>query len=103
MRVRALSFVLVMAAVAACSSAPHKAPPRPRRSVAPDLAAIYAAGRSQPVADPVYPERGHPAVDVLHYDLALNWSPRKKELAGTATLAIRAAADTDELMLDFSG
>jgi hypothetical protein len=52
------------------------------------------------LADPYYPERGHPAVDVLHYDLALTWSP--KELTDTVTLAVRAAADTDSVTLDFS-
>jgi aminopeptidase N len=101
-----VALSLVTAVTAACSSTPHGHTPAHRRvgstSRAPGLAAMYAAGRSDPVADPYYPEHGHPAVDVLHYDLALNWSPRKKELTGTATLAVRAAADTDDVTLDFS-
>jgi aminopeptidase N len=92
--------------MAACSSTPDKGKPangqRASAPRAPDLAAMYAAGRSQPIADSYYPERGHPAVDVLHYDLALNWSPKSKELTGTATLAVRAATDTDNVTLDFS-
>jgi aminopeptidase N len=105
MRVRVLSFLLVTAVIG-CSPAPHKSAaargPRPAARSAPDLATTYAAGRSQPVADTYYPERGHPAVDVLHYDLALTWSPGKKELTGAATLAVRAAKDTDTVTLDFA-
>jgi aminopeptidase N len=101
----ALPLLLVAAVTAACSSTPGKGESahRQRASAAPNLAAMYAAGRSQPVADSYYPERGHPAVDVLHYDLALTWSPERKELTGTATLAVRAAEDTDNVTLDFSG
>lgn len=99
-----LPLLLVGATAAACSSTPdgggsgHRAAAR----AAPDLAVKYAAGRSQPVADPYYPERGHPAVDVLHYGLALTWAPKTKELTGTATLAVRAATSTDHITLDFS-
>ncbi|GAB2814061.1 M1 family metallopeptidase [Actinoallomurus bryophytorum] len=100
-----LPLFLVAAVTAACSSAPDKGTAHRQRTAtpsAPDLATKYAAGRSAPVADTYYPERGHPAVDVLHYDLALTWSPPKKELTGTATLAVRAAAGTDNVTLDFS-
>jgi aminopeptidase N len=100
-----LPLLLIAALTAACSSAPDKGDPHRQRTetpTAPGLAAKYATGRSEPVADTVYPERGHPAVDVLHYDLALTWSPPKKELTGTATLAVRAAAGTDNFTLDFS-
>ena len=62
-----------------------------------------AAGRSDPVADPVYPEHGNPAVDVLVYDLDLSWDPTAKVLTGTATLTVRATEDLDEITLDFSG
>ncbi|MCW2865067.1 MAG: peptidase [Actinoallomurus sp.] len=102
-----VALSLVAAGTAACSSTPDKGEsanrPKASASRASNLAATYAAGRSEPVADPYYPERGHPAVDVLHYGLALNWSPKDKELTGTATLAVRAAQDTDNVTLDFSG
>jgi len=62
----------------------------------------YSAGRSQPVADPVYPDFGNPAIDVLHYALALRWAPSTRTLSGTATLAIRATRDIDEIRLDFA-
>jgi aminopeptidase N len=102
----ALSLLIAIGLMAACSSTPGKSTftPKPRASAParPNLAAMYAAGRSQPVADSYYPERGNPAIDVLHYDLALSWTPKKKALTGTATLAVRAAADTDTVRLDFS-
>ena len=62
----------------------------------------YSAGRSQPVADPVYPDFGNPAIDVLHYQLVLRWAPSTRTLSGTATLAIRATRDIDEIRLDFA-
>jgi aminopeptidase N len=62
----------------------------------------YSAGRSQPVADPVYPDFGNPAIDVLHYELALRWAPSTRTLSGTATLAVRATRDINEIRLDFA-
>jgi aminopeptidase N len=62
----------------------------------------YSAGLSQPVADPVYPGFGNPAIDVLHYELALRWAPSSRTLSGTATLAIRATRAIDEIRLDFA-
>jgi aminopeptidase N len=62
----------------------------------------YSGGQSQPVADPVYPNLGNPAIDVLHYQLALRWAPSTRTLSGTATLAIRATRDIDEIRLDFA-
>jgi aminopeptidase N len=59
-------------------------------------------GLSTPRADPVYPDYGNPALDVLRYDLALTWTPSRRELAGTATLTIRAVTAVPELVLDFS-
>jgi len=60
-----------------------------------------AQGRSQPVADPVYPDYGDPGVDVLHYGLALGWSPSDKVLSGVATLTIRLTKPAEQLRLDF--
>jgi aminopeptidase N len=70
---------------------------------APPVPVPAIPGGSSPVADPVYPDYGNPALDVLHYDLKLRWSPTDKRLTGTATLKIRAAANTDDLVLDLHG
>ncbi|GAB3937606.1 M1 family metallopeptidase [Micromonospora vulcania] len=63
--------------------------------------AAWAAGRSTPVVDPLYPERGTDAVDVLHYGLELSWSPSKRTLTGTATVQIRPTRDAPSVSLDF--
>jgi len=108
--------VLVVVACAAvlltgCTSQPAATPgqsaspgPSPSASDATVPAvdyAVWAAGRSTPVADPIYPKRGNATVDVLHYGLELGWSPTTKTLTGTATLRIRPTADATELKLDF--
>jgi aminopeptidase N len=72
--------------------------PKPTHAATPD----YSAARSAPVADPIYPRYGNPSLDVLHYDLALSYTPGANQLAGTATLRIRIAAAVDRLTLDFS-
>lgn len=54
------------------------------------------------VRDPVYPEYGNAALDVLAYGLDLSWDPEQEELAGVATLLIRAVEAVSELTLDFS-
>ncbi|MGH3658071.1 MAG: M1 family metallopeptidase [Micromonosporaceae bacterium] len=59
-------------------------------------------GRSDPVADPLYPEYGNPALDILHYDLALSWAPTTRRLAGEAVVTLRTTKRVDALVLDFS-
>ena len=59
----------------------------------------WQAGRSRPVADPLYPRHGNPGLDVLHYGLDLSWADRA--LSGTATLRIRPTADAGTIRLDF--
>ncbi|HET6482114.1 MAG TPA: M1 family metallopeptidase [Actinoplanes sp.] len=69
-----------------------------------DLGAAYSAyraGLSRPVRDPIYPDRGTDALDVLHYGLDLNWSVAKGTLTGKATLAIRPTRDAGSMDLDF--
>ncbi|MEV0347189.1 hypothetical protein AB0H88_15615 [Nonomuraea sp. NPDC050680] len=58
-------------------------------------------GLSEPVADPVYPAYGNPAIDVLHYGLKLDWKPSKRRLTGTARLTVRAVKKIDKISLDF--
>lgn len=67
-------------------------------AVEPDL----ALAESSPVEDSVYPEVGHPDVDVLHYDLDLAWAPTDRTLFGSATLTFRAARDTRTFRLDLA-
>jgi aminopeptidase N len=104
-------LVAALAVLALTATACH-GPGRPaRRSSRPATSApgasskpavpSYSAGRSEPVADPVYPDLGNPAIDVLHYALALRWTPSSRTLSGTATLAVRAARDVDAIRLDF--
>ncbi|HEX4817279.1 MAG TPA: M1 family metallopeptidase [Nonomuraea sp.] len=82
------------------STTPSAGPGEAERRPAVDLTA-YEAGRSRPVADPLYPAYGNPSIDVLHYDLALDWKPRARTITGTATLTIRAARPIDRVRLDF--
>lgn len=101
-------LILSLGAVAGC---PRSSEPGNRQRQTPpsatDLPAAaaldVALGRSEPVPDPVYPQHGNPAVDVLLYDLELTWAPETTQLTGLATLTVRAAKPTDEIRLDFSG
>ncbi|GIF67655.1 peptidase [Asanoa ishikariensis] len=98
----AVALAAVAALIAGCTDepAPSKAPePTPAQTA--DAYAAWAAGRSTPVLDPIYPERGTDALDVLHYGLELDWSPTKRVLTGTATLRIRPTRDAPSLALDF--
>ncbi len=94
-----------MVLVAGCT-APAAAPQTPATQTPATQASIdygrWQAGRSTPVADPVYPRHGNPAIDVLHYGLELTWAPDAKTLTGRATLRLRATADVTELRLDLS-
>jgi aminopeptidase N len=58
------------------------------------------SGESTPVADPVYPDYGNPAIDVLHYGLDLSWDT--KTFTGQATIALRAVTAVTAITLDFS-
>jgi aminopeptidase N len=90
-------------AVALTAGCTGTARPAPSRTPSPPTGTDYRDGRSQPVADPVYPKYGNPDLDVLHYDLALGYQPGSRQLAGTATLRIRVARAVDRLALDLSG
>jgi aminopeptidase N len=107
---RFLVIVCAVALVAGCTSGSDS--PRPDTtapagaSAAPSTASpvdysVWDAGRSTPVADPIYPKRGNPAIDVLHYGLELSWEPKSRTLTGTATLRVRPTTDAAELKLDF--
>jgi len=61
---------------------------------------VSAPGESAPVADPIYPDYGNPAIDVLHYGLDLSWDT--KTFTGQATIALRAVTALTAVTLDFS-
>jgi aminopeptidase N len=100
-RGKVLAGPALAVALVACSSSSHPAAPKPEPGLSADLARVYAAGLSKPVADPYYPEHGSPTIDVLHYGLDLTWAPGHKALSGTATLAVRATTGTETVRLDF--
>jgi aminopeptidase N len=100
--VAALSSAAVMLAAAGCTPSPPVTP----SPAGPETPAFtldeLAAGRSEPVRDPVYPDYGNPALDVLGYDLKVRWQPERRELVGDATIHLRAVTATTQLSLDFS-
>ncbi|NJP49722.1 M1 family metallopeptidase [Streptomyces sp. SBST2-5] len=53
------------------------------------------------IGDPYYPAYGNGGYDVTHYDLRLKYQPATDELAGTATLLVRAEQDLSRFNLDF--
>ncbi|HEV7711726.1 MAG TPA: M1 family metallopeptidase [Asanoa sp.] len=100
MRRSGVAGLVLVTLLAGCTADPA---PAPAGAPAPSAtqAEKYAAGRSTPVLDPIYPEHGTDALDVLHYGLDLSWSPTGKTLTGTATVRIRPTRDADSLTLDF--
>lgn len=103
-----LAVILPAFLIAGCTSKPtahNTAGASPSASASPTASAIdyteWQAGRSTPVADPIYPARGTDALDVLHYGLVLDWSPTTRVLTGKATLQIRPTKDAAAFSLDF--
>ncbi len=92
-RVRVLAAVMsagLLAPATACTPDVVVDPPlpTPATSVAapPPPELNPDAGLSNPVADPLYPRYGNPALDVLRYSLVVSWAPEQRVLTGTATL-----------------
>jgi len=98
MRLRRLSPALPAILLLAACTSPDPAPPPASPATPSDL----SAGRSDPVADPLYPGHGNAGVDVLHYALGLGYDPRDRVLDGRATLTIRPVRDAAELRLDLA-
>jgi len=95
------ALLLIIAVLAGCT---YHAGARPASSAPPSpppVGADLRSGRSDPVADPLYPGRGNADLDVLHYDLVLGWVPGTKLLTGAATLTVRAVRPVTALTLDF--
>jgi len=95
----ALSITIALAGCTAGARPAGRPPANPPAN--PPSVTGAGAGGSTPVADPIYPRRGTGSLDVLHYRLDLEWTPKTRILRGTATLRIRPTADQAELRLDF--
>jgi aminopeptidase N len=95
-----VALAVALTLVGGCTDFTADPPPKPVLTGLPD--ADPEAGRSDPVADPVYPAYGNPALDVLRYQLDLTWTPSQRQLSGTATLTVRVVAPVNELALDFA-
>ncbi|GLZ75850.1 metallopeptidase [Actinorhabdospora filicis] len=101
---RALAAGLALAIavpLAACQPDAKIADPTASQSSAPPPGPDYSAGRSNPVADPLYPDYGSADIDVLHYGLDLAWDPKARLLSGTATLAVRPVVAASQMTFDF--
>ncbi|AEV88266.1 peptidase M1 [Actinoplanes sp. SE50] len=100
--------VVALGATVLCAGCTDKAAPpavatasQPAAAPAIDYTA-WQGGKSVTVADRLYPEHGNAGLDVLHYDLKLDWQPTSKVLTGTATLQIRPVTAASEISLDFA-
>jgi aminopeptidase N len=105
MRFVAVASAVVLILTGCTPDPPTPAPPPSTGTTAepgPDVNIDIEAGRSDTVRDPVYPEYGNAALDVLAYRLVLVWNPDARELSGVATLTIRAVTAVDTVQLDFS-
>jgi aminopeptidase N len=96
--------------MAGCTSEPARRPDgasssAPAAAGPPSAPAVdytpWAAGKSQPVPEPMYPGVGNAGLDVLHYGLELSWAPQTGILTGRATVQIRPTADASAIKLDF--
>jgi aminopeptidase N len=82
---------------------PPEPPPPPIPTISgPEVTLDVEAGRSDTVRDPIYPDYGNAALDVLAYHLVLKWDKDRSELSGVATLTIRAITPVTSVQLDFS-
>lgn len=95
--IRAPALVLAVCSALTLTAA---GPATAREAVAVDDP--YAAGLSDPGEDSYYPAKGDPGVDVLHYDLDLNWRRRTRVLVGDAVLTFRATETAPEFRLDLA-
>lgn len=94
-------LALVAASVTSYASAPSYASVTSYASAAGD-SSHYAAARSTPHRDSVYPGYGNTVVDALHYGLDLRWNPTTDTLTGTERLVMRAARASAAIPLDLS-
>jgi aminopeptidase N len=97
---RPLLFVAAFLALAGCTSTTARPLFRPAPGGVPSVAPLGVPGESTPIADPIYPDYGNPAIDVLHYGLDLSWDT--KTFTGQAAITLRAVKAVAAVTLDFS-
>ncbi len=99
-RARTFTAAIAISAVV-LSGCAEKAPFADQDSVT-EGSQDYTAARSEPNPSPMYPQYGNTDIDVLHYQLDLDYEPDETKLSGTVTLTIRPVNDAANLTLDFS-
>ena len=92
--------------------APAPAPVIPSSDSTPDTAPSGGPAPTYPapadsgdtgVGDPLWPDLGNPGIDVLDYDLVLDYDPATETIDGSVTLMIEATEDRDGFTLDANG
>jgi aminopeptidase N len=96
-----MTVFLLAGCTAHASGAPKPSTSAPVAEQPPVDYTRWAAGKSAPVKDTLYPQHGNPGLDVLHYGLDLSWAPGTSTLTGTATEQIRPVTSATEINLDF--
>jgi aminopeptidase N len=76
-------------------------PEAPAARASADVPARWQAAVSTPVEDPYFPKTSNPEIDVLHYDLHLDYA-QVPRLSARAVVTFRAARSTDQVRLDLS-
>jgi aminopeptidase N len=69
---------------------------------APAGAQTFGPG-AEGVGDPYFPSAGNGGYDVVHYDLALDYTPRGARVDATAAISATATQDLSRFSLDYSG
>lgn len=93
MRLTAPALVAALALALPTAGTAEAAPPR---------LDLYTDAISDPVEDSYYPSKGDPGIDVLHYDLDLDWRKGTRVLRGVAEVSFRATENADSVQLDLS-
>jgi aminopeptidase N len=100
----AVAGVLVaalLAGAAGCTGERAAPAPSPPAGSGAAPAPEFAPG-APGAGDPYFPSAGNGGYDVVHYDLAVSYTPATDELAGEATLTATATADLSRFNLDLS-
>ncbi len=63
---------------------------------------LYDDAMSTPVEDSYYPAKGDPGIDVLNYDLDLDWRKQSRVLRGTAKVTFRVTKAAGSVQLDLA-
>ncbi|MET7328611.1 M1 family metallopeptidase [Nonomuraea sp. NPDC005650] len=92
--------VALLATLSLLACAP--ADDRPAHADNPPGVADYRPGAAG-IGDPDFPKDGNGGYDVSHYDLAVDYTPKTKQLAGQTTIEAAATQDLSSFNLDLAG